>query len=202
VELGDSTQVIPGSWPEPVTSVSQTQNLCLKLIVHVITPRVTLLFILRHFLRNFQRWNFERNLFITAWLHPTNHNILYLTTLSVIDVLYKSGWKIFQIVSSLNTKFFLYTIWNGIGGSGGIAPMILNFDISWRWAVIVMPLPLYSRWTNTTWIRWSTGRLAGPRIGLNFLFCRRQRLTAPLGIRNSDCAGCSQVIYRLNDSVS
>jgi hypothetical protein len=152
----------------------------------------SILFILSHRLSNFQRWNFVRNLFSSVGLLPTNHNILYLTTLSIIEVLYQSWWNFM-----FECKVFLVHAMKSYRCSGGIAPMILKFDISWRWVVIVMPLPLSSRLTSTILISWSTGRLAGPRVGLSFLFCRRLKPTDPVGIRNSDFASCSQVIYRL-----
>ena len=56
-------------------------------------------------------------------------------------------WWDLDLSLKANTKLSLCTLWR-LRGSRGIAPLILNHGIRWKWMVSFTPLPLYPSGRN------------------------------------------------------
>jgi hypothetical protein len=126
----------------------------------------------------------------------------YLTIRTQTSVARRVTWSKFhtedpQILGATLNKFIHlapgicsplpYTRHEGIWGSGGIAPLILNLGTKWRWGFADLPLLPEERAPQYALNR----RLGGPQIWPGILFWTTDTYLAPAGIQDPDRPGRS-----------
>jgi len=80
-------------------------------------------------------------------------------------------------------KSSLYILWRHMGGSRGIAPLILNLGFRWKYVLNITLRPLYYRKRT-------------PRRRSKW-FLKKRKSLAPAGIRTPGSSARSQSLYRL-----
>jgi hypothetical protein len=86
----------------------------------------------------------------------------------------------------------------GVSGSGGMAPLILDLGTSWRWVINLTPLPLYPReripGTNYIWV------CVGSRAGLDTV--SKTKIPIPRRESNPARPGRSKSLYLLSYAIT